>query len=220
LTARMIDVRYAAARLAQLASFYDAEPRPPASTRRVERTLVEIRRMIRPYVLPREVAAFWLTWDPVSFGKLLPFPGLVDPEEALAIWRNQSFPMGDVPAVLFPIASQRFCFLHVELIHPGWAGPRVWFHSMIDAEFEVQATSLGHYLDQAADGIVQDLVELPTGGRPFLGSGQTDEWDQLVRRSLDEAGVPVEERQPQDWSTPERWPARFREAQGIEVPTP
>jgi hypothetical protein len=214
----MIDVRYAASRLAQLASFYDAEPRPPASTKRVERTLREIRRCVQPYRLPDELESFWSEWDPVSFDKLLPFPGLVDPETALGIWRQLHYPMGDVPAVLFPIASQRFCFLHVELIHPGWAGPRVWFQSLIDAEYEVQAASLAHYLDQAADGIVQDLVELPTGGRPFLGSGKTDEWDQLVRRSLDEAGVPIEERRPQDWSTPERWPARFREAQGIEVP--
>jgi hypothetical protein len=213
----MTDVGNAAARLAQLASFYDAEPRPPTSVRRIERTLLEIRRAIRPYALPGELEAFWLDWDPVSFDKLLPFPGLIDPETALAIWRHQRYPMGDVPAVLFPVASQRFCFLHIELIHPGWDGPKVWFHSMIDAEYEVQAACLADYLDQASDGIVHDLVELPSGGRPFLGTGEADEWDQLVRRSLDAAGVPSDARHPQDWSTPDRWPSRFRQAQGIEV---
>ena len=213
----MIDVGTAAARLAQLASFYDADPRPPKDPRRVERTLADIRRAIQPFALPGELEAFWTDWDPVSFGKLLPFPALVEPETALALWRHQHFPLGDVPAVLFPVASQRFCVLHVELIHRGWQGPRVWFHSVIDAEYEVQAASFADYLGQAADAIVDDLVELPTGGRPFLGIGAADEWDLLVQRSLDRSGVPLGDRGPRDWSTPQRWPHRFRQAQGIEV---
>jgi hypothetical protein len=213
----MIDVGTAAARLAQLASFYDADPRPPASPRRVHRTLLEIRRAIRPFALPGELEDFWLGWDPLSFDKLLPFPSLIDPGTALALWRYQRYPIGDVPAVLFPIASQRFCLLHVELIHPGWVGPRVWFHSVIDDEYEVQAATFADYLVQAADGIVNDLVELPHDGRPFLGTGAADEWDQLVGRSLDAAGVAHDERGPQDWRTPAGWPRRFRQAQGIEV---
>lgn len=207
----------AAERLAQLASFYDARPRPPRRTRRVERILDRIRAAIAPFELPEELEEFWLTWDPVSFDKLLPFPGLIDPETALAIWRHQRHPSGDVPAVLFPLASQRFCFLHQELLHPDWGGPRIWFHSMLDAEYELQAMSLADYLDQAADAIVTGLVELPAVGRPFLGSGRADEWDELVRRSLDAAGVPAEVRGPQDWSTPDRWPGPFRLAQGIDA---
>lgn len=211
----MSDLAIAAARLAQLATFYDAEPRPPANVRRVERTLSEIRRSLDPFELPEDVEAFWRTWDPSSFDKLLPFPGLIEPETALAVWRQQRYPVGEVPAVLFPIASQRFCFLHVELAHPGWDGPRVWFHAMVEAEYELQAVSLAGYLEQAADAIVRGLVELPAAGRPFLGSGQSDEWDRVVAESLDAGGVAAEVRHPQDWSEPERWPARFRTAQGI-----
>lgn len=216
----MIDVGTAAARLAQLASFYDADPRPPSNARRVQRALHEIRRAIRPFALPGELEAFWSDWDPVSFDKLLPFPGLIDPETALVLWRHQRYPYGDVPAVLFPVASQRFCLLYVELIHHGWLGPRVWFHSPLDAEYEVQAASLADYLDQAADGIVSGLVELPAGGRPFLGTGAADEWDHLVQRSLDAAGIPPDARGTQDWTTPDRWPPRFRQAQGLEVSPP
>lgn len=213
----MTDVGTAAARLAQLTSFYDAEPRPPSNPRRVERTLAEIRRAVRPFALPGELEAFWLGWDPVSFDKLLPFPGLIDPDTALTLWRNQRYPLGDVPAVLFPVASQRFCLLYVELIHHGWRGARVWFHSVLDAEYELQAASLADYLGQAADGIVGGLVELPRGGRPFLGTGAADEWDHLVQRSLDRAGVTRDARGPQDWTTPDRWPSRFRRAQGLAV---
>lgn len=213
----MTDLGSAADRLAQLASFYDVDPRPPRGSRRLRRILAEIGDAIAPFELPEELERFWLTWDPVSFDKLLPFPGLVEPDVALALWRHQHHPVGEVPAVLFPVASQRFCFLHIELVHPGWAGPRLWFHSMIDAEYELQAVSLSDYLSQAADAIVSGLVELPASGRPFLGSGRADEWDQLVQRSLDAAAVPAEVRGPKDWSSPKQWPTRFRLAQGIDV---
>jgi hypothetical protein len=186
----------------------------------VRRTLQEIRRAVRPFTLPAQLEGFWLRWDPVSFERLLPFPGLIEPETALALWRHQRFPAGDVPAVLFPIASQRFCLLHIELGHEGWAGPLVWFQSSLDAEYELQAASLAAYLWQAADGIVSGLVEVPVGGQPFLGSGAADEWDQVVRASLEGAGIPDHARGPRDWSTPDRWPSRFRRAQGLEVGPP
>jgi hypothetical protein len=212
------ELAIAAARLAQLATFYDAQPRPPVHPRRVERTLAEIRRSIEPFELPEELESFWRAWDPVSFDKLLPFPSLVEPATALAVWRQQRYPVGEVPAVLFPIASQRSCLLQVELAHPGWLGPRVWFHAMADSEYELQAVSLAGYLHQVADAIVDGLVELPMTGRPFLGSGQADEWDRLVARSLDGAGVDPESRRSQDWASPDRWPERFRRAQGLDLP--
>jgi hypothetical protein len=209
----MSDLAVAAARLAQLATFYDAAPHPPPSPRRVDRTLAEIRRSIHPLTLPNELDEFWRAWDPGSFGKLLPFPCLIDPSTALALWRHQRHPIGPVPSALFPIASQRSCYLHIELRHPDWFGPAVWFHAADGGDYELQALSLGAYLHQAADAIVDGLVEQPVAGRPFLGSGQGDEWDHLVARALDAAEVVAPEwREPQDWSEPANWPERFRRA--------
>ena len=219
LTRAMTDVGVAASRLAQLASFYGAEPRRPRSVRGVQRTLTQIRAAVAPFRLPGELEEFWLAWDPLSFDKLLPFPGLIEPEVALAVWRHQRHPVGDVPAVLFPIAAQRFCFLQLELVHRDWAGPRLWFHSMVDGEYELQATSVAQYLHQCAEGIVAGLVEMPADGRPFLGTGRNDEWDQVVRRSLEQAGVPLDARRPRDWSSPDRWPNPYRLAQGLDVVT-
>jgi hypothetical protein len=215
----MTDVEPAAARLAQLASFYGAQPRPPVSPRRVQRIIAEIEAAIAPLGLPAELGELWQSWDPPTFEKLVPFPALIEPEAALAIWRRQRHPVGDVPAVLFPVAAQRSCYLQVELIHQDWAGPRVWFHAMADGEYELQATGLAGYLHQAADAIVAGLVELPSRGSPFLGSGRGDEWDLLVEASLERAGVPFDARQPQDWSSPDRWPAPFRLAQGLDPVT-
>lgn len=217
LTRTMTDLAVAASRLAQLASFYGADPRRPRSGWAVRKTLTEIRVAVSPFRLPSEVEEFWLTWDPLSFDKLLPFPGLIEPEVALAIWRHQRHPVGDVPAVLFPVAAQRFCFLQLELVHRDWAGPRLWFHSMVDGEYELQAMSLAQYLNQCAEAIVNGLVELPADGRPFLGTGRSDEWDQVVRHSLESAGVPLDARLPRDWSSPDRWPSPYRLAQGLDV---
>jgi hypothetical protein len=215
----MSDVGTAAARLAQLASFYDTAPRPPVSSRRVQRIIAEIEAAVAPFTLPDELVELWSGWDAPSFGRLVPFPALVEPATALAIWREQRHPVGDVPAVLFPVAAERSCYLQLELVHQDWAGPRVWFHTAADAEYELQALSLAGYLDQAADAIVAGLVELSTGGQPFLGTGPGEEWDALVRASLDRAGVARHARRPFDWSRPERWPSSYRLAQGLDAAT-
>jgi hypothetical protein len=203
-------------RYSELVKVHKREPGPPPDPAAVVDQLEVIRTEISPLTLPDELDWFWRTWDPYGFSEL-PFPRLTTPEFALESYR-EAVQDPPYPVVLFPIAYQSHCFLLVELVHPGWIEPRIYWYCFDEGTFQLLHRSLAALFNGFLDALdAADLSEAIWEDDEALASALEEARDdayRLVRQRIEEATTYEDRRIPAYKSL--QWPKSWLDAQGLD----
>jgi hypothetical protein len=147
-------------------------------TRRVKarERIAEIERELSPLGLPRELRAFWSSWNPASIQRPA-LDGFI-PLEDLLERREMDHP--PCPAVLLPIADWTHSRVWMELESGDHPGGRI-FHSYHDeTELTLWAFGISGLLDVLSRAFERDLIDDRSGAL------HARHFEATVQRCLDE----------------------------------
>jgi hypothetical protein len=214
------DLQYAIERYRSVVPMRKPSGDPPPRVRDVAGDVRELRDLIAPLVLPRELEWFWTTISPEVMGAQFDvFPSLVLrlPEMALHTWRAQDggeFP--GMPRNLMAVAYEGHGFFLADTSAASDDIPApLWHYYYGDATYRLWFPSLAGLLRCVADFLEAAGIQVPEDRSAWYANDVvgSDYFDEVRRTALAKAGLDSAAEVSVD--DQRQWPERWQIAHGL-----